>query len=134
MRKLVVAIVLLAAVVVLLPAGLLTTARGETTVAAPAAAEMGPSTWRILMIIFRETDTDYTGLDGQRHHMTVSLTQDNIDALLASLAGPVPAAVSDWSNGAVQWDLTVRYSPRPVSSLSAPDADGNQDVYPPSGM
>jgi len=130
MRKLVVAILLLAAVVVVLSAGPLTTAQSETTIGGSAAAETASSTWRILMIIFRETNTDYTGLDGQRHHMTVSLTEDNIDALLASLAGPVPAAVSDWSNGAVRWDLTVRYSPRAVSSLSAPDADGNQDVYP----
>lgn len=132
MRKLAVAIVLLAAVVVLLSAGPLTTAQSGTTVAAPAAAEMTPSTWRILMIIFRETDTDYMGLDGQWHHMTVSLEDSNIDAMLTSLNGPVADAVREWSDGAVQWDIDVRYAPRPITYMSGPDSDHKQWVDPAS--
>lgn len=84
------------------------------------------------MIVFRETDTDYLGADGQWHHMTASLEESNIDAMLTSLTGPVAAAVREWSDGAVQWDIDVRYATRPITSMSSPDAEGKQWVDPES--
>ncbi|MFH0915651.1 MAG: hypothetical protein V1912_04300 [bacterium] len=99
MRRLIVAFFVLAAIVVLLSPGPLTAAHSETTVAAPAGADTASSTWRILMIVFKETDTDYRGLDGLTRHMRASLTDAEIDAMLTSFTGPVAAAVREWSPG-----------------------------------
>ena len=134
-KRFTVALLVLAAFVLLLVGIPLATACSETTnVAAEpdAEPEAALSTWRILMLVFQETDTDYLGEDGQWHHLTTSLTDSDIDAMLASFTGPVAAAVRDWSAGAVQWDIDVRYAPRPVTHLSWPDANGKQWLDPES--
>ncbi|MGI5939971.1 MAG: S-layer homology domain-containing protein [Thermoleophilia bacterium] len=129
MKRFTVALLVLAAFTFLLVGIPLATAHSETTSASadPGAAS---STWRVLMLVFQETDTDYLGEDGRWHHLTTSLTDSDIDAMLASFTGPVAAAVRDWSAGAVQWDIDVKYAPRPVTHLSRPDANGEQWLDP----
>jgi hypothetical protein len=130
MRKLVVALFVLMAIAVLLSAGPSATAHSETTVADPAQADAAASTWRILMIVFRETDTDYMGLDARIHHMHASLADGEIDAMLTSFTGPVASAVREWSAGAVQWQIDVRYASKPITRLSSPDPYGKQWLDP----
>ncbi len=132
MRKLVAALFVVAAIVSLLVVIPLATAQGE--IAGAAAEEPAASTWRILLIVFQETDTDYVGLDGQWHHMTTSLTDSEIGAMLTSFTGPVAAAVREWSAGAVQWDIDVRYASRPVTRLSSPDPSSNRQWLDPMSI
>ena len=134
MRKLAFRLFVLASVVFLLlcvsprAGGGIAAAGAPVTVAEDTAA----STWKILLIVFQETDTDYVDEDGQRRHLTASLSNPEIDALLTSFTGPVTQAVRDWSAGAVQWDVDVRYAPRPVTGLSSASADHKQWLDPDS--
>ena len=133
MRKLAIGLFVLTSVACLLLGVTPRAGGGSAAMGAPAAAtDTAASTWNILLIVFQETDTDYVGEDAQWHHLTSSLSNPEIDAMVTSFTGPVAEAVHDWSAGAVQWDVDVRYAPRPVTSLSVADADHRQWLDPDS--
>ena len=131
MRKLAAAFFAVIAMVALLSAGSLASAQSGTR-CNRRLRRVGHSCLHLaesFSIIFRETDTDYMGdPDGQWHHMTASLSQDNIDSMLASLEGISTRTFAVWSAGAVQWDVDVRYAPRPITRMSTPDSNHQQWV------
>jgi len=90
-------------------------ATGAQTVRATAAPV---TTWRVLLLIFRETDTDYVDSDGTTRHLRATLPQSDIDDLLASLRGAVQPAVREWSGGQAAWDVEVQYPSEPISRVT----------------
>ncbi len=90
------------------------------------------STYRILLLIFRETDTDYVDASGATRHLTTELPRSDIEAMLQSL-GPLSTCVRQWSNNQVAWDVEVRYPSEPVNRVSTPhpsDAGRRQWLSP----
>ena len=90
---------------------------------AEQAASGASSTWRILLLIFRQTDTDYVDASGDTRHLQASLPQSDIDALLAAFHSSLPAAVEEWSHNQAAWDIEVEYPSQSVTSLASLGSD-----------
>lgn len=96
---------------------------------AQAPQKAGPAIWNILLIIVRNTDTDYIDDAGATRHMRASLPDDDVAQLRTAMATSVPQAVEAWSNGQVAWNVEIQESDVPITHLSDPGA-GNQWVAP----
>lgn len=77
----------------------------------------GPTTWRVLLLVYRNTDVDYVE-GGVTKHMTTSMSQAEIDKALARFER-FKQYVPDYSAGEANIDATVVHVSRPVSSLTA---------------
>ena len=99
---------------------------GSATAAVQDARQAAPvTTWRILFLVFRETDTDYEDLAGVTRHLKATLPQADIDGLLSSLSGAVQPAVREWSSGQAAWDVEVQYPAEPITRVAQLDARNN---------
>jgi len=81
------------------------------------------STWRILLLIFRQTDTDYVDASGATRHLQATLPQSDIDALLAAFHSSLPAAIEEWSHNQAAWDVEVEYPSQSVTRLASLGSD-----------
>ena len=96
---------------------------GGVSAARPLGATGPASTWRILLLVFRQTDTDYVDLNGVTRHLRAELPQSDIDALLAAFEGSIGPAVQQWSGGQAAWDVDVRYPSQPISQVASAGAN-----------
>lgn len=76
-----------------------------------------PTTWRVLLLVYRNTDVDYIE-GGVTKHMTTSMSQADIDKALARF-NRFKQYVSDYSAGEANIDATVVQISRPVNSITA---------------
>ena len=95
---------------------------GDASVQHARSSGGAVTTWRILLLIFRQTDTDYVDLSGATRHLSATMPQSDIDALLAAMSGSIAPAVREWSSNQAAWDVEVRYPSQPISSVSSLDA------------
>jgi hypothetical protein len=79
--------------------------------------ETGCHAWKILALIYRETDLDYL-FQGSVHHLTAEMT--DMEVLHAcTIVGRLPDTINEWSAGAGRAVLTIVYPTRPIQSVSA---------------
>ena len=93
--------------------------RSDTRASLPYATDPD-STWHVLVLIFRNTDTDYVDSAGVTRHLTAELPQSDIDALVQSFNGSLSAAVRQWSQNQAAWDVEIQYPSQPVDRVSDP--------------
>lgn len=102
----------------------------------PAAVAHGASaptsTWHVLLLIFRNTDTDYVDSLGVTRHLTASIPQSDIDALVTAMSGAVVPAVRQWSDDQAVWDVDVRYPSQPITSVATVDPTDEEQWVSPS--
>jgi hypothetical protein len=97
-------------------------AHGVSPATGLVASAAPVTSWRILLLVYRETDADYVGSDGATHHLHATTPQSDVDALVAAMNGSIPAAVREWSSGQASWNVDVRYPSQPITRLAALDA------------
>jgi len=85
-------------------------------------------TWRMLVLFYPHTDSDYKTLEGETKHFKGSLAPDQIKIAERAMA-ELPGLVKWHSGGLVKLDLTIRTIPRPVT-FSAENAQRYGFQYP----
>ncbi len=80
------------------------------------------TTWRVLLLIFRETDADYRAQDGTTGHLSATLPQSDIDEMLSTFRDRAMLDVVEWSSNQAAWDVEVQYPAQPIRRLSSLDA------------
>lgn len=100
-----------------------------------------PTSWKVLVLVYQETNLDYVDASGAMHHLEATMSP-SMEALVLKTV-PTPALVANWSSGVAAQSQTVVHSPRPLTSLSPlgngaywvgpGDVATELDLYAPTG-
>jgi hypothetical protein len=74
--------------------------------------------WKILVLIYRQTDFEVTDSDGTCHHYVASMTQDEMDQAAAAAKDFVEIDIPALTSGNMIPRLTIRYPERKLNRLS----------------
>ncbi|MGZ9212949.1 MAG: hypothetical protein ACXW53_13705 [Candidatus Binatia bacterium] len=74
--------------------------------------------WRILVLIYRDTDFSYTDSSGTQHHVVASMTQYEVDQAAHAARQFVEKDIPALTSSNMLPTLTIRYPDRALSKLS----------------
>jgi hypothetical protein len=77
-------------------------------------------TWKVLAIVYRQTDVNFIQADGSPDHLAASMTDDMHDLVIQTLQRAEPA-LHNWSHGLADWNLTVVDAARPLGEVEQLD-------------
>jgi len=75
--------------------------------------------WKILVLIYRDTDLEVTDNTGTYHHYVASMTEDEMRQAAAAATQFVKTDIPDLTNGNMVPEITVRFPERVLSELSS---------------
>ncbi|WP_374687317.1 PA14 domain-containing protein [Promineifilum sp.] len=80
--------------------------------------------WKMLVLVYRGIDVDYTDLDGTRKHLTATMPPQDAELMVKSfLHLPHRGVVYDYTDRTGELEARVVYAARPLTSLT-PIGDG----------
>ena len=75
-----------------------------------------PTSWKVLVLVYRQTSLDFVGADGETRHLEATMSPSREALVLRTV--PTPGLVANWSSGVAAHRQTVVYPTRPLTSLS----------------
>ena len=80
------------------------------------------STWKTVVLLYRETDVTFTRSNGQQYRLQARMTNTMYD-LVRDTLGRFQTSVRSWSGGLARVDMTIVDVPHPLTNLDALGSD-----------
>lgn len=102
--------------------------------------------WKMLIIVYRETDVDYVDIDGTTKHLTATMPPTDEAAMIQAFQNlPHQGNVNGYSDQTAELEAHIVYSSRPITSVtevggpysywpSPEDTRPELDQFAPTGM